>query len=191
MTPSDCLRPCRVSSDVSPGAFSTYLRSARLFTVPFLAILLISSCNSGTDSPPIPRNIEFKPNGLLELVRPDGTLITSIAIEVAQGDSARARGLMDRTSLPEKGGMLFFDDEEREQSFWMKNTFMPLDIIFVSADSQIVSISKRTRPLTEDRVTSDGPAQYVLEVRAGFSDTYGIDETTRLRWRLLGESSGS
>ena len=151
-----------------------------------LSLLTLASCQSESSSSPNETlDIPFTPSGLLELIGEDGTVITSVAIEIARGDSARARGLMDRKSLPARGGMLFFDEEERDQTFWMKNTLIPLDIIFIDADSQVVNIAKRTRPLSEDRVSSTGPAKYVLEVRAGFADSYNLDETTRVRWRLL------
>ena len=149
-------------------------------------VLILTGCQAeSSSSDTTPADIPFTPTGLLELVAEDGTVITSVAIEIAQGDSARARGLMERKSLPARGGMLFFDEEERDQSFWMKNTLIPLDIIFIDADSQVVNIAKRTTPLSEERVSSTGPAKYVLEVRAGFADSYNLDETTRVRWRLL------
>lgn len=149
-------------------------------------VVLLYGCNErSSSSSSSGAEIPFTPTGLLELIHPDGSVITSIAIEIAQGDSARARGLMDRTSLPNRGGMLFFDDEERQQTFWMKNTLIPLDIIFIDADSQVVNVVKNTRPLSEDRVSSTGPAQFVLEVKAGFTDSYKVDSTTAIRWRLL------
>ena len=65
----------------------------------------------------------------------------------------------------------------------MRSTPMPLDIMFVSADSQIVNIAKRTKPLSRENVSSTGLAQYVVEVRGGFSDRFGIDETVKIRWQ--------
>ena len=151
-------------------------------------LIVFTGCQSeGSSSGTTPTDIPFTPTGLLELIHEDGSVITSVAIEIARGDSARARGLMDRKSLPARGGMLFFDEEEKEQTFWMKNTLIPLDILFISADSQVVNIARRTTPLSEERVSSTGPAKYVLEVRAGFADNYNLDETTRVRWRLLEE----
>lgn len=154
---------------------------------PFLLCLLLlsSACgsdNSGQviDTPDIP----FRPDGVLEIIRPDGTTLTTLVIEIAEGDSARARGLMQRTSLPARGGMLFLDDEEKIQTFWMRNTPLPLDLIFVNADSQIVTVAKRARPFTEQTISSTDSAMYVLEVNAGFTDRNGIDESMRIRWRL-------
>ncbi len=149
------------------------------------AVLLLSGCEPDSATSDVPRDIPFRPDGLLELIDEDGSLITSVVIEIAKGDSARARGLMQRATLPSRGGMLFLDDSASVQTFWMKNTLLPLDIIFIGADSQVVSISKRVAPLSEERVSSTGPAKYVLEVKAGFADTYGIDENARARWRLV------
>jgi len=151
----------------------------------FGAFLLISACGSDNNDQIIDRpDIPFRADGVLELVRPDGTTHTTLAIEIAEGDSARERGLMDRTSLPARGGMLFLDDEEKIQTFWMRNTPLPLDLIFIDADSQIVNIARRARPLTEQIISSTDSAMYVLEVNGGFADRHGLDESMRIRWRL-------
>jgi uncharacterized membrane protein (UPF0127 family) len=147
------------------------------------AFCIGAGCGSDTNSNAIRTEIPFRADGILEVLREDGSLITTLAIEIAEGDSARARGLMDRRSIPARGGMLFLDDEVRVQTFWMKNTPLPLDIVFVSADSQVVSIAKRTRPFSEETVSSTAPAQFVLEVRGGLTDRYGIDSTSSMRWR--------
>ena len=79
--------------------------------------------------------------------------------------------------------MLFIFNDEDMRSFWMANTPIPLDIMFVAADSQMVNIARRTKPLSQEHVNSTGPAQYVVEVRGGFSERYGLDENTRIRWQ--------
>lgn len=157
---------------------------------PYLLTLLIatfvvaSACESRRDQLPTLRTeIPFRKDGTLVFERPDGGTITEIAIEIADTDSAQMRGLMDRRSLPRGSGMLFVNESAEDRSFWMRNTPMPLDIIFVGSDSAVVNIARRTRPYTDDRVTSEGPAQFVVEVRAGFVDRYGITDSTRIRWR--------
>ena len=92
------------------------------------------------------------------------------------------RGMMQRTSFPERSGMLFLFDQEEPQAFWMGNTPLALDLVFISADSQVVHVAKYTRPFSEAMIPSERPAQYVLEVPAGFADTYGINEEFRVRW---------
>jgi hypothetical protein len=126
--------------------------------------------------------IPFRPDGALAFLA-EGDTITTVTIEIADTDSARARGLMQRASLPEQSAMLFLFPREQVQSFWMANTPLALDLFFVDADSQIVSIAKYTRPFSDEQIVSEGPAQYVVETPAGFADTYGIVEGNRVRWQ--------
>ena len=144
--------------------------------------LLLLGCQPAEDNGNVRQDIPFTPQGILDIMRPDSSIIVRVVIEIAEGDSARARGLMDRRSLPAKGGMLFLDEAPREQSFWMRNTLLPLDIIFIDEANQIINIAERTRPLTETTVTSAAPALLVLEMRGGFCEQYGIDSTAFIRW---------
>ena len=131
-----------------------------------------------TETPDIP----FRQDGTLDFIL-DGEPVVSIAIEIADTDSARARGLMQRTSLPDRSGMLFVFEREEPQGFWMANTPLSLDLAFVNADSQIVHVAKYTRPLSDDLIPSEAPALYVVEVPAGFADTYGISEDMTVQWK--------
>jgi hypothetical protein len=144
----------------------------------------VSACGDGTDGRVIPDEIPFRADGILDIILPDSSVAVRIAIEVAASDSAQARGLMERRSLPQRGGMLFVDAESREREFWMRNTPLPLDIIFIRADRTIANIARRTTPYSDERIRSEGPAQYVLEVRAGFTDLYAIDDSARVNWRI-------
>jgi uncharacterized membrane protein (UPF0127 family) len=130
-----------------------------------------------TEEPTIP----FRTDDQLDFLR-EGEAYLTIDIEIAATDSARTRGLMQRKGLPERSGMLFVFDFEEPQSFWMANTPLALDLMFVNADSQIVDIAKYARPLSPDPISSKAPAQYVIEVPAGFTDAQGIIETDRVRW---------
>lgn len=150
-------------------------------------IVLLASCSSDrkeddrqttAESEP---GIAFRRDGRLSFLRADQEIV-AIDIEIADTDSSRARGLMQRKSLPEKSGMLFLFPRQEPQSFWMANTPLALDIFFVDADSQVVSIAKYTKPFSPQSVESAGPAQYVVETPAGFADTYGIVEGNRVQW---------
>ena len=121
--------------------------------------------------------------GTLEFVDTDGQVIRTISIDIADTEEARQRGLMDRRDLSLEEGMLFIFPAPDSQSFWMRNTYIPLDIMFVGADQDIVNIAKRTTPLSDQLIKSTDLAQYVVEVRGGFSDRFGIDETVRVRWQ--------
>ncbi len=98
----------------------------------------------------------------------------TITVEVADSPEEQIRGLMYRTSLPHRSGMLFVFEHAGPRGFWMKNTPVSLDIIYVDAGWRIVSIQRNTTPFSEETLPSDGPARYVIEVNGGFTDLYGI-----------------
>ena len=109
-----------------------------------------------------------------------------VQVEVANTYEKITRGLMYRSHLPENAGMLFLYPEERELSYWMKNTFIPLDIIYINADFEIVDIHHAV-PCEKEPCpyyTSKVPAQYVLEVNAGFAQEKGIEEGSRVEFFL-------
>jgi uncharacterized membrane protein (UPF0127 family) len=157
-----------------------------MFRIGFICVLGLFLMGCRRNAPPTPsltgRMIPFREDGTLAFFRNQDTLVT-IKIEIAETDSARQRGLMERYTLPERSGMLFIFDREAIQGFWMANTPLSLDIIFVNADSQIVSIAKYTRPYSTENISSRYPAQFVVEVPAGFADTYGLVEGDRVRWQ--------
>ena len=170
------------SSTSSPTAACT--RSDLINRLAFAALatgLFFAACRD-PDPPPQLREIPFQAEDTLAFLTPAGEVIREVAIEIAATDSARQRGLMDRRALTTRQAMLFVFPDEAPRSFWMANTPVPLDIVFVGADSQVVSIAKRTMPLSREQVRSEGPARYVVEVRAGFADRYGLTDSTRVRW---------
>ena len=133
-----------------------------------------SGCTN--NDPPTPLSeVEFKREGSLTILRGDEPL-SSVVIEIADTDSTRDRGLMERNALPQNSGMLFVFDEATPQRFWMANTRISLDFIFAAADGSIVHIKKYVRPLSQDPVESAAPALYVLELPAGYLDSIGIVE---------------
>ncbi len=99
----------------------------------------------------------------------------SFLVEVVATDEDRARGLMYRKELPEGRGMLFDFKQEQEVAFWMKNTYIPLDMIFIRADGTIRRIAANTEPLSERTVPAGGPVRYVLEVIGGTARKLGIE----------------
>lgn len=123
----------------------------------------------------------FRKDGELSFVKKGkGELISKINIEVADDEPERERGLMYRESMAENEGMLFMMMVEETQSFWMKNTIIPLDILYVNAEREIVSIHKNTTPRSLDQIISAKPASFVVEVNAGYTDKYGIETGDRI-----------
>ncbi len=98
----------------------------------------------------------------------------AFAVELATTDAERAQGLMNRKELPEGQGMLFDFHRDQEVGFWMKNTYISLDMIFIRSDGRIMRIAENTQPLSEKIVPSNGPVRAVLEVIAGTSRKLGI-----------------
>ena len=160
------------------------MRSLLLLSALFGLLPLVSACETDEDDTlrTIQTDVPFRQDGTLTFLRDGGGVLTTIAVEIVETPADRQRGLMFRRSMPEQSGMLFIMDREEEQTFTMENTYVPLDMIFVSADSSVVDVAERTRPL-EQLVTSEAPAKYVIEVRAGFADRHGITDSTRIAWQ--------
>lgn len=98
----------------------------------------------------------------------------SVAVEIADDPHERERGLMYRKELPPFGGMLFVFPSEAVRRFWMKNTYISLDMIFVSAARTVVGIVSDTEPMTTELRGVDVPSQFVVEVAGGFAIQHGI-----------------
>ena len=117
----------------------------------------------------------FTKEGELTFLRKTGgKKITTIDIEIADNAYEREKGLMYRHSLPDNAGMLFIFERSGPLSFWMRNTYISLDIIFADEKRQIVTIQKNTKPLSYAQIPSERNSKYVVEVNAGFCDKYGI-----------------
>lgn len=111
---------------------------------------------------------------VIDLVVERGTQRLAFKVELADTPAAQARGLMFRTALGDFEGMIFPSAEPEPRSFWMKNTPLSLDIIFIGADGRILNIAANTVPYSTDSVSSKGRASAVLELRAGRAAALGI-----------------
>ena len=126
-------------------------------------------------------NIDFQKEGSLDFIDGEsGALIKAVDIEISRTESERNQGLMYRQSMRDGEAMLFIFDKAAPRAFWMKNTYISLDIIYIASDFSIVSIAKSTKPLSEQSVRSGVPARYVVEVPGGFVDAYGIGVGDRI-----------
>ena len=130
---------------------------------------------------------QFTKEGELVFYQSDSSKIVRIDIEIADDDAQREKGLMFRRHLDENHGMLFIFAGEEPRSFWMKNTWIPLDIIYLNGNKRVVKIWENTTPLSEISIPSEKPAQYVLEVNAGFCARYGI---TKSAWMVFSREWG-
>jgi uncharacterized protein len=108
----------------------------------------------------------------LEIASKTGVHI--FAVEVVDNDADRAKGLMYRKKLPEGRGMLFDFHRDQDVSFWMQNTYIPLDMVFIRGDGRILRIEENTEPLSTRLIASGGPVRAVLEVIGGTTRKLGI-----------------
>jgi uncharacterized protein len=119
----------------------------------------------------------------LEIVTKNGVQVFSV--ELATTEQEKETGLMYRKELPDGKGMLFDFSPEQQVSMWMKNTYIPLDMIFIRADGRILRIAENTEPLSTKIIPSGGPAKGVLEVIAGTAKKYGIAPGDRVAHPLF------
>ena len=122
----------------------------------------------------------FEPEGELSFINSVGDTIETIDIEIADNENERMQGLMFRSNMGFDRGMLFIFDYEEEQSFWMKNTKMSLDILYVNSQLEIVTIYRHTQPYSKNPIPSFKPALYVVEVSAGYCDRFSVTEGDRI-----------
>lgn len=112
----------------------------------------------------------------------EGDTLASIQAAVAESQQERNEGLMNVSDLPENRGMLFLFEEQQELSFWMANTPLSLDIIYVDEEGEIVRIHHNTTPYSEKSFPSGEPARYVVEVNGGFCVSHDIREGMRVEF---------
>ena len=131
----------------------------------------------------ITKEINFSKEGELTLRKTESdSIFKTLDIEIAQTEYETQTGLMYRKSMEERQAMLFIFQEEQPRSFYMKNTEFSLDIIYINKKKKVVSIQKNTTPYDKNSLPSGEPVLYVLEIKAGLSDRWGIENGDSVRW---------
>ena len=138
-----------------------------------LAVPLISACGGGDDDTP------------QVVLRPEGRPEVHVRVELARTSQEHSQGLMFRESLDADAGMLFLYQDEGIRVFWMRNTLIPLDMIFISADLTVAGVVENAEPQTDTQRQVGKPAQYVLEVNGGFAAAHGITADTPVEFRNI------
>jgi uncharacterized protein len=134
-------------------------------------------CKAGSKLPSSPAGLSQ-----VQLCISSGKKVHSFTVEIAATIKEQAQGLMFRQSLADDAGMVFPFASPRKASFWMKNTLIPLDIIFIRADGSIESIAENTVPYSETPVASGEPVAAVLELRGGLTKQLGIKSGDIAKW---------
>lgn len=140
-----------------------------------LVLIWLPGCSqsTATSNGPVGASL-FQVEGSVTFLDPAGQSLVSISVEIADDQRSIKEGLMYRRSLPAQAGMLFVYEDERPRSFWMKNTTIPLDMIFADQFGEIVRIVEKTEPLSVRSCRSELPARFVVEVNAGFCEKHEV-----------------
>lgn len=136
--------------------------------------------NIPADAPPEPTPGPREPLTIVTDGQP-----AAFQVELADDDAARQQGLMFRRSMAPDNGMLFDFRQEKEAYFWMRNTYIPLDMIFIAGDGRIVAVATNTKPLDESPVGPGVPVRAVLELNAGRAEALGVRPGQMVRHRIF------
>jgi uncharacterized membrane protein (UPF0127 family) len=120
--------------------------------------------------------------GARVVLLPPGADPVSVRVELARDEATRRRGLMFREHMDDDAGMLFLFDRSEQLTFWMHNTYIPLDMIFIEPSLRVLGVVENAEPQTDSSRAVPGASQYVLEVNAGFSRRHGLGKGTAVRF---------
>ncbi len=154
-------------------------RLARLLPA-LLPALLLAACAARPAAEPAPARAPAPtPRVIVETA---GGASLPVTVELARTDAERERGMMHRRELAPEAGMLFLFSENEHRSFWMKNTLLPLDLLFIDDGGRVVGIIERAEPLTLTPRDPGVPSRYVLEVNGGWAARHGVRPGDRVRF---------
>ena len=151
------------------------MKHIRLLATFALASAVLSGCSAGGAS------VESAARTVPLSIK-SGAKVHQFTVEVMRTEAEQARGMMFRDTIADKAGMLFPMSPARVASFWMKNTLIPLDMIFIRADGSIARIAAEAVPHSLDPVSSGEPVAAVLEIRGGRAGELGISENDKVIW---------
>ncbi|MDD2332250.1 MAG: DUF192 domain-containing protein [Candidatus Cloacimonetes bacterium] len=155
-----------------------------LLTLALLACKPEGSSSQAEANTSVPqKEFTFRKDGMLEVFGSDGTRKAEFEIEIVSTVEDRMRGLMNREKIGETQGMLFIHDYSDYHSFWMKDTYLALDMVFIDENDSIVHIAADAVPFSEEIILPDAPALYTLEVLAGVCKSSGIVVGDKVNWK--------
>lgn len=163
---------------------NTKIRIITELTLAFLFLTLLSCSdkneykNVSDDNTNSERVLEYTAE--VSFVRSEGDTISTVNVAVSDDNRSRSEGLMNVMELPENSGMIFIFENDQPRSFWMANTPLPLDIIFVNSEMTIVRIHRNTQPYSQRSIQSGDPARFVVEVNAGYTLRHDIREGMKI-----------
>ena len=165
---------------MAKGVLKRAAQCAALFVLSVCAVMFATAISSN------PANAKMRPDKLV--IEPAaGGAGRPIDIEIAETAEEKALGLMFRTALPDGQGMLFNYGETHEMTMWMRNTYIPLDMVFIRADGVIHRIEVNAEPLSDRVISSGAPVAAVLELAGGAAARLGIKPGDKVRHAIFGQ----
>jgi uncharacterized membrane protein (UPF0127 family) len=149
------------------------LKSSTALLYLLVLLLTISSCKQNKKGIK-QTEVHFTKEGELTIYKKSDSTQIELDIEIAETDFDIQTGLMYRNNMEQNQGMLFVFDDEKERYFYMKNTKIPLDLIYINAANKIVSFQKNAKPFDESSLPSNFPTKFVLEINAGLSNNWKL-----------------
>lgn len=156
------------------------------FSVVLFMVVACTQQRDGEEDEPGGRVLEYTSE--VTFLNSAGEAISTIETAVADDETSRSAGLMNVQQLPMDKGMLFIFENQQPRSFWMANTPLALDIIFVDENFEIVRIHQNTQPYSNQSIESEEPAKYVIETNAGYTLRYDILEGMRVEFQKILDS---
>ncbi len=160
------------------------VRKILIISLALLLCLVLSACKH-KEKESVPETMpgtEFRHDATLTVSAPNGSVKARFEVEIAATPEATMQGLMYREEMAPDHGMLFDPEGLSNTYFWMKNTYMPLDIIFIDADQRVLNIARDTVPFSTEQIKPDGIYRYVLEINAGLAQKHDIDVGDKIEW---------
>ena len=145
-----------------------------------LAVASIGFASHALSAPTVAQNLRTEP---LDIVTSGG--VWHFTVEIADTDETREIGLMFRKTMAPDHGMLFDFGAPQAVTFWMKNTLIPLDMVFIAKDGHVVSVTRNAAPMSEALIPSGGPIVGVLELRGGRAAEIGVKPGDEVRERIF------
>lgn len=152
-----------------------------LYLLIILSFSMLLACKPKVQ-PPKEEKPLFRHDGYVEILATDGSLKAKFDVEIATKEGEHARGLKFREEMAENRGMLFVFEFIDYHPFWMQDTYLSLDMLFIDQYEKIVHIERNTPPFSEELIAPETPVKYVLELLAGTAEKLNISEKDMLRW---------
>lgn len=164
------------------------MKQSILFLILSCSFVLLTACKQEPPSPPEDKpQYSFRHDANLQITGVSGQPKASFKVEIAQTAEQQMQGLKYRDSLAADQGMLFIFARTDYHSFWMQDTYLPLDMIFIDKDGRIVHIEENTIPFDENPIFPERPCQYVLELPAGTAEKQNLKLMDTVKWQKLND----